>query len=225
MMKNVSRDHVKIEIIKRREYDNWKMKENSSLTTIFSIDEETFASTVQGYTKDDLIVELSSNIAETLNDKNSGRLRERATLEIIGMRQSLDKLGYDSTEGNYEVKPQNVYSKMLRIKLNGGGNITDFTWKRHKKYIDDDVKILSSGFVDGKIVYVIEFDYKTIQQHIEQQLKKHFPDGDTQGKYLRSARFNYSHYSHGCRKLYVSNKIDRYKDMIVGKLYDYLQNK
>ena len=132
-----------------------------------------------------------SMIHQMLTDKNSGHLRERVTLELLGLEQNPNKLGYDSTAGQYEVKPTNVARNGKR-KLTGQGTITDHRWQRHKKFLEEDVKLLVSGWVDGQILYILEVDYKDLCARFESCLTRHLPDGDVKNRYVRSADFSYS---------------------------------
>jgi len=132
-------------------------------------------------------------IEEVLNDKNSSSYREDMTLKAVGLTQNPNKLGSDAVEGPYEVKPQNVMLDQKK-KLNGGGNFTDFTWARHHKYLGDRVDMLISGFVNGRLVYVMEFPYVYLIKRVTEQLTRRFPDGDVTNQYLRSASFTFKSY-------------------------------
>ena len=93
---------------------------------------------------------------EGFNDSNSSKCREDATNFISGREASEGKHGYDVDDENIEIKPKNYVGKS---KLNCGGQFTDFTWARHKKYQNDKVVMSVSGFNHGKLVYVLEFNY------------------------------------------------------------------
>ena len=128
-------------------------------------------------------------------DKNSSSFREGVTLGVLGKNQSITKLGYDSDEEPIEVKPKNIISGSNK-KLDGSGNFSDFTWARHNKYVRDNVRMLVSGFLDGKVLFVISFDYNSpkFTEEIERQLMKHLPDGDMTSRYVRSVKFSYKHF-------------------------------
>ena len=93
---------------------------------------------LDGETKERLLLEL---LGEMSKDKNSSTFREGVTLGILGKNQSVTKLGYDSDEEPIEVKPKNISSDSNK-KFDGSGNFSDFTWARHKKYQNDNVKII-----------------------------------------------------------------------------------
>lgn len=136
-----------------------------------------------------------------LVDKNSSTLREMVTLGECGYSQNPEKLGYDGwcekTGRIFEVKPKNISSNGNK-KLDGGGNFSDFTWERYDKYLSDNVYILCSGFVDGKLAYIVEFPFSSLKNRIEACLEKQFPNRERKaGTYARSITFSFSHYKNG----------------------------
>jgi len=56
--------------------------------------------------------------------------------------------------------------------------------------------MLLSGFIDGRLLYILEFPFKTISfiEKLELQLKRRFKNGDVKGQFLRSAYFSYKDY-------------------------------
>jgi len=169
--------------------------------------------------KDIIIYDL---LNEGFNDSNSSKFREDATNYISGREASEGKHGYDVDDENIEIKPKNFIGKS---KNNGGGQFTDFTWKRHQKYQDDKVVMSVSGFDHGKLLFILEFDYVNLKDRIEEQLSRLLPDGDVPNRYVRSASFSFIHYSNSdIKKVYVSPNIKNHKHAIVGKLFDFLTN-
>lgn len=151
-----------------------------------------------------VIEELISNYA---NDLNSSTLRQWVVLTTLGIQPNLGKLGFDGVKGNtnYEVKPKNVQypsptDKQPR-KLNGGGNFSDFTKERMEKY--ENSVILPAGFINGRLIYILEVPFNCIRQHLEQQLNKKLSGKRKPGEYLRSAEFSFRHYKQ-CRELKVA---------------------
>lgn len=159
--------------------------------------------------KQDIIDMLLALTTEYFNDKNSSSLREHLLVTLGGFIRREEKIGYNgyrqasiqgSTYEFCEAKPTNVITKNGRVtrKLNGGGNFTDFTWNRLEKHVKDNPTMLMGGFVDGKLLYAMQFKFNSsrgLYTCLEEQLKKSFPNGDEPGRYLRSARFNLNHYS------------------------------
>ena len=172
-------------------------------------------------TKDVIIYDL---LNEGFNDSNSSKFREDTTNYISGREASEGKHGYDVDDENIEIKPKNYVGKS---KLNCGGQFTDFTWSRHKKYQDDNVVMSVSGFNHGKLVYVLEFDYNhpTFKKRIEEQLTRLLPNGDEPNRYVRSASFSYVHFSDAdIKKVYVSPNLDLHEHTMIKKLYNFLKN-
>jgi hypothetical protein len=62
--------------------------------------------------------------------------------------------------------------------------------------VSDNVKMLVSGFLDGKVLFVISFNYNSPEfvKEVERHLIKHLPDGDITSRYVRSVKFNYKHF-------------------------------
>mgnify|MGYP003123149965 FL=1 len=171
--------------------------------------------------KDSIIYNL---LHEGFNDSNSSKFREDATNFVSGREASEGKHGYDVDDENIEIKPKNFSGKS---KLNCGGQFTDFTWSRHEKYQKDEVVMSVSGFNNGKLVYVLEFDYNhpTFIKRIEDQLSRLLPNGDEPNRYVRSASFSYVHFEDSdIKKVYVSPNLESHKYTMTRKLYEFLND-
>ncbi len=139
------------------------------------------------------------------NDKNSSKLRELTTLYVAGYEPENTKLGYngyklDVATGSKvycEVKPQNVSSVLqgkIR-KLNGGGSFNDYTPERFKKDIENNPIVLCSGFIDGQLIYVFEFEFRCLENRLRHLIEKKFGNrGREKGEYIRSASFSINDY-------------------------------
>lgn len=158
-----------------------------------------------GKSKDNLISILADLLTAYMNDKNSSSLREFVTVSIAGYEHSQNKLGYNGYKQNSaiggtpiacEAKPKNIQTdgydqKKTKPKLNGEGGFNDYTPERLSKDIKENLNLLSSGFIDGELQYIIEFPFKAVYE----RLKKQLPEKRTKGTYTRMASFNFSHYS------------------------------
>ena len=159
-------------------------------------------------------------IEEFANDSNSAKFREDVTKLMVGLRPSEGKLGYDDDHEAIEVKPANYTGKS---KLSGHGNFSDFTWKRHHKYLADNVRMLVSGFNHGKLLYIVEFPYSNLQERIEYMLGRKFPNGDVRGFYLRTASFGWNHWAEGPHSVsYLRPTIAIHKACFNKKFYNLL---
>ncbi|MDD4122769.1 MAG: hypothetical protein PHO23_00605 [Candidatus Pacebacteria bacterium] len=189
-----------------------------------------------GKSKDKLIALLNDLITVYINDKNSSLLREYITVSIAGYIPNVSKIGYNGfrqeTElsgkiNSCEAKPQNIISGENKRKLNGGGNFTDYTFARLKKNLKDNPNMLISGFVDGELLYVLEFPFKCkyFKDRLKEQLLKRFPDGDKKGEFLRSANFTFEHYKKcsGLKIIFLSKtNLIKNKQYFVNKFYEFL---
>jgi hypothetical protein len=159
-------------------------------------------------------------IEEFANDSNSAKYREDITKLMVGLRPSEGKLGYDDDFEPIEVKPVNYTGKG---KLDGKGNFSDFTWKRHHKYLKDGVRMLVSGFNRGKLLYIVEFPYTSIQERVEYVLNKKLPNGDIKGTYVRTLAFHWNHWSQNMYKVvYVRPTIGDHRKCFNKKFYNIL---
>ncbi|MEO0102724.1 MAG: hypothetical protein ABIK81_03355, partial [candidate division WOR-3 bacterium] len=135
-----------------------------------------------GKSKDTLIAILVDLLTMYINDKNSSTIREFITVTLAGYQHKEGKIGYNGFKQDTfvpgrtircEAKPKNVNSEEFEryergerktppAKLNGGGNFTDYTPGRlEKDKREKDLNMLVSGFVDGKLIYIIEFPFST----------------------------------------------------------------
>ncbi len=147
-------------------------------------------------------------LTEYFNDKNSSTLREFLLLSLHGFQWIPDKIGYNGFRTSSinsklieycEVKPKNIItgSSVKNRKLDGGGNFTDYTWKKFARHKKENPVMLIGGFIDGRLIYSFKFNFKSksFNERIEHQLENKFPDGrDIAGYYLRSASFSLKHY-------------------------------
>jgi len=120
-------------------------------------------------------------------------------------------------------------------KLDGGGNFTDYSFDRFYRDEEENPNMLVSGFVDGHLVYIIEFPFAcpAFLEKLENQLKKwerKLVEGrQTRGQFLRSAYFNYKDYINcsGLRIVYLlpKAKLEKFKEYIAPGFYQFLLEK
>lgn len=166
-------------------------------------------------------------IHESANDKNSSTFREEITLYIANHGIIPGKLGYDGfvrgTNRPIEVKPQNNTDGK---KLNGNGQFTDFTHARFLKHKEDGILMVVSGFHNGKLKFIVEFDFNShdFTNTIESHVMKALPNGDESGKYCRSASFGWNKWkeANNLKLLYLSDNINN--DMFSRPFLAFLQS-
>ncbi len=198
-----------------------------------------------GKSKDTLIGILVDLLTMYINDKNSSTIREFITVTLAGYTHKEGKIGYNGFKQDTfvsgrtikcEAKPKNVNTeeferykrgerKTSPAKLNGGGNFTDYTPARlQKDKQEKDLNILVSGFVDGKLIYIIEFPFnssdfvKNLEIKIQKWQEKLKGSKSTKGRFLRSADFDYKDFvrSSNFKIVYLLNKdgLSKYKPYI-----------
>lgn len=170
-----------------------------------------------GCSKDNLIAILIDLLTMYINDKNSSTIREFITVTLAGYTHEKGKIGYNGFKRDSiipgetircEAKPKNINTAEFEkynlgerrakpAKLDGGGNFTDYSLARLERDKRENLKMLVSGFIDGKLIYILEFPFNTpsFVYHLENQIRKwqHKLKGSQsiKGQFLRSASFNY----------------------------------
>jgi len=201
------------------------------LTVLFT-EPEDLSSLLHSIDREVLIDCFTAILTWYANDVNSSTLRELITMLKAGYepQPSGTKLGYNGKTHHgepCEIKPVNIRSGSGN-KLNGGGNFSDFTYERLDKYQGDNVMMLVSGFVDARLIYILEFPftYPEFVQRLQEQLARHFERGKRlSGQFLRSAQFSFKHYK-DCPQLKVIYKephINDLKAFLTGELFNYLK--
>jgi hypothetical protein len=160
-----------------------------------------------------------------LNDKNSSTLRQDIMCEVAGLIPNSDKLGYDAEDSVSEMKPKNIDTTNPKAKkLDGRGNYSDMTFKRHTTFCDQDAQIHIGGFVDGKQVFQFKVPYREMSHHFENQLKKRLPNGDQPTQYLRTMNFSLTQIKQ-CNNVvltYLTQDLEDYRGYMSKTLYIYL---
>lgn len=179
--------------------------------------------TLEGF---DFPIEFIELMTKYFNDKNSSTLREEVMCYISGQEPNPNKLGYDGKGTVAEKKPKNYDTTNPKSKrLNGSGNYSDMTLKRHENFINDKAVIHIGGFVDGKIVYQFKVPYVGLSDHFKKQLDKRLPDGDKPTHYLRSMTFSLKalQQSNDVELEFLTPNIDEYSGFMTKTLYTYLK--
>jgi len=209
-----------------------------------------------GKSKDTLIGMLVDLLTMYINDKNSSTIREFITVTLAGYTHKVRKIGYNGFKQDAfisgktikcEAKPKNIdteeFEKYERgerktrpSKLNGGGNFTDYTPMRLQKDKEEkDLNMLVSGFIDGKLVYILEFPFnspdfvRNLEKKIEKWETKLNGSRDVKGQFLRSADFDYKDfiYSPHLKIIYLLSKseLEKYKPYISSGFFEFLFSK
>lgn len=191
--------------------------------------------------KDQLIALFTDLLTGYINDKNSSSIRELIIVSLAGYTHNDAKIGYNGYKQSSgiggkpiscEVKPKNINTEDNKIRKsksrhNGHGNFTDYTHKRLAKDLKEKPNMLVAGFVDGELIFILEFpfNHKNFVIHLKKQLKRRFPRGDKLGEFLRSANFSFEDYKN-CKdlKLVYLNKesLNKNKVTFTKKFFEFL---
>lgn len=92
--------------------------------------------------------------------------------------------------------------------------------------------MLVSGFIDGKLIYIIEFPFNTpdfvrnLQEKVRRWQLKLKGSTSTKGQFLRSADFDYRDYikSSNVNIVYIINRreLEKYRKYIIKEFYQFL---
>jgi len=230
---------------------------NQELATVVKIystgSHQQLSTYLLGKSKDTLISMLVDLLTIYINDKNSSTIREFITVTLAGYNHKQGKIGYNGFRQDTfipgktikcEAKPKNIdteefekFTKRERktspAKLNGGGNFTDYTPTRlEKDKKEKDLNMLVSGFVNGKLIYIIEFPFNcpgfivNLEKQIKRWQGKLKGSKSIKGQFLRSATFDYRHFIN-CKKLKIvflldKKELSKYKNYIANGFYEFL---
>lgn len=191
-----------------------------------------------GKSKDNLISIFTDLLTNYINDKNSSSLREFVTVSIAGYKHNPNKLGYNGFKHDSvisgvsiacEAKPKNIQSfeydlKKTKQKFNGEGGFNDYTPERFKKDRKTNLNLLSSGFLDGELIYILEFPFLAISKKLNKQL----PKKRKIGEYKRMANFNFSDYINNkfLKVIYLNaDSLHKYEKYFNKKFFVFLNDK
>lgn len=165
-------------------------------------------------------------LTKYLNDKNSSTLRQDIMCEVAGVKSNPNKLGFDGDGTSDEMKPKNIDTTNPKSKkLDGGGNYSDMTHKRHLAFCEQDAIIHIGGFVDGKHIYQFKIPYNDLSEYFKSKLNDYLPEGDVPNRYLRSMTFSLTQIKK-CENVeleYISQDLENYRGYMTSTLYNYLK--
>lgn len=195
---------------------------------------------LMGKSRPNLVAVLLDLLITYFNDLNSSTLRELVVALVAGYIPNEEKLGYNGLRQNTltgkvehcEIKPRNVRSASTAktpARLDGGGNFTDYSWGKFERHKAENPNMLAAGFVDGKLIYILEFSFNEqgFTSRLQEQLERRFPEGDISGQYLRSASFTFMHYkdAESLKTIFLTSREELYKveTHISGPFLKYLE--
>lgn len=209
-----------------------------------------------GKSKDTIIGMLVDLLTMYINDKNSSTIREFLTVTLAGYEHKVGKIGYNGFKQDTfvsgrtmkcEAKPKNFDTEELEkykkgerktspARLKGGGNFTDYTPARlQKDKQEKDLNMLVSGFVNGKLIYIIEFPFtssdfvKNLEIKIQKWQRKLKGSKSIKGQFLRSADFDYKDFikSSNLKIVYLLSKdeLAKYEPYISKGFYEFLEER
>ncbi len=223
---------------------NWDMQDSlSEIIMVYATrpHKELNGLLVEKKSKDNLIAALNDLITVYMNDANSSALREYVTVIVAKYEHLPQKLGYNGFKQSTkvggqplycEVKPKNINTERNEkraqpTKHDGGGSFNDYTYARLEKDVQANLNILTSGFIDGKLIFVLEFSFGCLKSELKRQLDNHFHGSSQKGNYLRGATFTFKHYR-DCNKLkiiYVDQKtLSQNKKLFTKDLFNFLSD-
>lgn len=191
--------------------------------------------------KDNLVSILLDLLTIYYNDVNSSAVRELVVAKVAGYQSRSEKLGYNGFRQNVltgvveqcEIKPRNYRTDSTAKnpkKLNGGGSLGDYSWRKFKRHQEDNPNMLVAGFVNGCLIYIFGFSFNEqgFTSRLQEQLEKKFPGGiDAKGDYLQTASFTFKHYrnAESLETIYTAPMqiLTKVKSYITGPVFNYLE--
>ena len=169
----------------------------SNLVKVYATgDHSAVRACLQGMSQDTLIAVTTDLLTTYFNDTNSSTLREWVTATICGYTHESRKMGYNgyrhdgisSKIQHCEVKPRNCVTSpgKARPVLNGIGVFNGYTHKRFHKDRKENPMLLLSGFVDGRLIYILEVPFNSpgIVKSLGEKVRHFLPDGDVTSRYI-----------------------------------------
>ena len=86
-------------------------------------------------------------------------------------------------------------NQLIGNPIDGRGVFSLFTHNAYQRYMDEDVRMLISAYINGVLMFVIEFPFKhcTFEGHIRKMLTQALPGGDKPGR-AKTISFGYNQY-------------------------------
>ena len=160
---------------------------------------------------------------EYMSDSNSSSLREQITAAVAGCKSIPGKLGRDAIDINgveKEIKPKNYTGK----RTNGSGCFNDYTRNRYVRDLGVNLPIISSLFVRGMLVYVVEFKFEAIANRLNDQIIRICEEQGN--RYVRSCSWTYANWIdnpdlvvHYINKELLKEHYQYGEGVVVGPLY------
>lgn len=172
-------------------------------------------------------VEISKELEELvnlyLNDKNSSTIRQFITAKICGYINNFKKFGYDAIDSNglvKEIKPSNKLSASKKI-YSGSFGFSDYTLDRFNADKNNNVNVLQSCFIDGKLMYIIEFPISDLEPRLLELVEKFVTQKGQ--RYIRKAEFSFFDLTQSNIVIkYVSSDISKFEKCFSKRLYDFI---
>jgi hypothetical protein len=184
---------------------------NTKLDVLYLTDYEKYKEVIKNISCDDLVVIQDSLRHERANDPNFSYMKEKVTCVLAGFshHKLSQKHGLDSPGGG-ESKPESIIDGGSKRQLTGKVAFADMEINKINYLYDNDITILSSGFVGAICLYVIGIKMKN--DVIKQRLIDENVRLTKKGK-RRVLSFSRTHYDNDERNVlyYINPDFDSYK--------------
>jgi hypothetical protein len=180
------------------------------------------------------------NSQQDINQKKSERLASKDvdwpeihTCTMAGFIHIPDRFGFDGYDDvrhkHCEVKSSSkIINKELLRKfangqlnhrnqfidnpIDGRGVFSLFTHEAYSKYMNGDVHMLISAYINGVLMFIVEFPFNhpRFHGHVKAMLERSLPDGDKPGR-AKTISFGYNQYKDctDAKLLYIANETNR----------------
>lgn len=119
-------------------------------------------------------------------------------------------------------------NELIGNPIDGRGVFSLFTHEAYMRYVESDVRMLISAYINGVLMFIIEFPFRhpTFRGHVKRMLERSLPNGDKPGR-AKTISFGYNQYKDcdDARLLYITKdeNLRVLKGSSTKHFYSYLQ--
>jgi hypothetical protein len=175
---------------------------------------------------------LDNHIIRALNDKTGSSFKEECVISYLGIEhRGLKKHGSDGFRNGrlVEFKPETFYEGIRKYHLTGGASFNDITQKKNLYYINIDLLMITAGFYEENLLYILEFPYRIIGECMKTKISDTIAynqkrtDDKTTRVVPRFSYFDYKDYA-DVKLIFRRKDIYSYEKCMTSQFYRYIMS-